>query len=82
MLQCRRNEMPDYELFYEEVRYYDASRSWETTVSKSIPIKNVADDQEAIIAVKTIISRPSDDLLVVKKVPIKLLRLVRVYSWK
>lgn len=74
--------MPDYELFYEEVRYYDASRSWETTVSKSIPIKDVAGDQEAIIAVKTIINRPSDDLLVVKKVPIKLLRLVRVYSWK
>ncbi len=74
--------MPDYELFYEEIRFHGHRSSWQTSVSKSVPIKNVADDQAAISAAKTVINCPSDDPLVVQKVPVKLLRFVEVVSWK
>jgi hypothetical protein len=74
--------MLDYELFYEELRYYNLSRRWQTHVSTSVLIEDVADDQAAISAAKIIIKATSNDPLVVKRVPVKLARLIPVDSWE
>jgi hypothetical protein len=74
--------MFDYELFFEEIRYYDISKTWQTGVPKSVLIENMKDDTEAIFAAKVLIHNTSDDPLVVQRIPIKLVRIIQVDSWK
>ncbi len=74
--------MADYELFYGEIRYYDASKSWQTSVEKSVLIPGVAKESDAITFAKMLINNIVDDPLVMKRIPIKLVRIIPVDSWK
>ncbi|MDQ5949402.1 MAG: hypothetical protein QG589_528 [Patescibacteria group bacterium] len=70
--------MINYEVWYVELRYRDESRTWMTSSDpKSIPFEE-ADDQKAVTFAKKLLSSPSDDPLVTRRVFNKLVRIVEV----
>lgn len=74
--------MPKYELFYQEIQYRDSSKTAQTNVLKLIKIDHMKDDSEAIFAAKLLIKSSSENPLVDRKIPVKLVRIVPVDSWK
>ena len=70
--------MPNYEVWYVELRYYDQSRSWATSSDrKSIPFEE-PNDQRAQDSAKILMKAPSEDSLVFQKVPIKLVKVIEL----
>lgn len=70
----------EYTIFFVEIRYYDASHSWQSHNDKSVPITTANDDEEAIVIAKAILADRTDPL-VVQRIPTRLVRTIPVESW-
>lgn len=70
--------MANYEVWYTEIRYRDQTRTWMTSSDrKSTPFEESSDEKAREIA-KALMNAPSDDPLVDRRIPIKLVKVIEI----
>ena len=71
--------MPSYELIYVEIRRYEPGGVWVTASDhKTLPLGELGDAKIAESHAKAFLAYPSDDELVVSKIPVKLVQVIDV----